>query len=356
MDVLNAVVVGCGRMGAEPSSRLQGLAQAGWLPISHAECVQAVDGLALAALCDVDATRLATRGRQYGVDALYTDYRAALRELRPAVVAVATRTPEKADIVLEACANGARALYVEKPLGNSLADVDRALAAAAAAGVVVGYGVNRRYHAVYRRARALLREGAVGEVTDVVVEHGRAQLLWAHPHSVDLALFLLGRTDVESVQAALADDTVARAGARVVDSDPVVEHAHFRFASGQSATIVRTGGTSVRVGGTLGTLTVHGDGAYIQISRASAENPAYFLDQQFHHVAPPVSATVTAFRELRAAVDDPAQLGVSPAEIEAGARMLMGCVWSHLEGGRPVDAREVPRDLVVTGRFRDLYA
>ena len=342
-------------MGAEPSSRLDGIAQAGWLPISHAECLQAVEGVRLDALCDVDPARLEVRRGQYGVDALYTDFREMLRERRPAIVAVATRTPEKGEIIREACAHGARALYVEKPLANSVAAAAEALAAASEAGAVLGYGVNRRHHATYRRARALLRDGIIGDVLDVVVEHGRAMLLWAHPHSVDLALFLLGRTDVETVQATLGADTVTRAGTFVVDSDPVVEHAHFRFASGQSATIVRAGGCTVRVGGTLGTLTVHADGAYIQVCRAGAENPAYYLEQQFYHSSPPTSATVTAFRELRAAVDGGAP-SITPEEIEAGVRMLVGCVWSHLEGSRPVAAREIPHELVVTGRFRGLYA
>ena len=38
------------------------------------------------------------------------------------------------------------------------------------------------------------------------------------------------------------------------------------------------------------------------------------------------------------------------------AGMLVGCAWSHHEGSRPVTAREIPRELVVTGRFRGLYA
>jgi hypothetical protein len=173
---------------------------------------------------------------------------------------------------------------------------------------------------------------------------------------MDLALFLLGTIDIESIQAILDPETVNQSSERMIDSDPVVEHAHLRFRSGQSATLVRARGCTVRVGGTKGTLTIHADGAYMQISRGTSANTSYFLEQTWEHMAPPISATITAFRELRQAIDEPSVVPIRPEEITTGALMLMGCAWSHLQGQRPIRADEVPHDLIVTGLHRGLHA
>ena len=53
----------------------------------------------------------------------YADYRQLLDALRPELVTVATRTPERADIIAAAVAAGARALHLEKPLCNSVAQL-----------------------------------------------------------------------------------------------------------------------------------------------------------------------------------------------------------------------------------------
>lgn len=354
--MLKAAVIGCGRMGAEPASRLEGAIPAGWLPMSHAEVLQQTEGVQLAALADRDRARLERHGAHYGVRSLYTDYRHLLEEVRPDIVTIATRTPGKADILRSACAAGAKAIYVEKPLANSLRECREALAAAAAAGTVVAYGVNRRYHAAYRKARELIREGEIGEILDVCLEFGRSQLLWAHPHGADLALFFLGADALVDVQATLSEETVNRQGARRVDSDPVVESACFRFGSGARCMITRLGGCNVRIGGSHGSLTVHADGAYIEICRAASSLPAYCLQRRLLHVSAPASATMTAFGEMVRAVRKRDAAPIPALDIEGGMAMLIGCVWSHLEGNRPVPAADIPADLVVTGRYGDAYA
>jgi scyllo-inositol 2-dehydrogenase (NAD+) len=73
MEKIKAAVIGTGRMGAEPSVRLAGRIPAGWLPISHAESVQAVEELELAAFADTDPARLKKMGSHYGVSNLFTD-------------------------------------------------------------------------------------------------------------------------------------------------------------------------------------------------------------------------------------------------------------------------------------------
>lgn len=354
--MLKAVVIGCGRMGAEPASRLEGLVPEGWLPMSHAECLQQTKGVELVGLADIDTALLERHGRYYRVTELHTDYRSMLEKLRPEIVCIATRTPAKAEIVRQACAQGAKGIYVEKPLANSLAECKTMLATASNNETTLVYGVNRRYHAVYRQARELIQNNAIGEILEITVEFGRAQLLWAHPHSVDLMLFFLGSTRVMDIQAQLSEFDLSREAQLIVDSDPVVEGALFNFESGAVGRISKAGGLNVRIAGSRGTLVIHADGTSIQIDRPRDGQKTYFLDHSFLPKQNIRSATLIAFEEMLLTINHSRPPQIAPSEIESGLRMLVGCAWSQMQGGRPVAANEVPDNLIVTGKCRGLYA
>ena len=84
-----------------------------------------------------------------------------------------------------------RVLWCEKPLASSLADAEALSAAAEARGVRVVVSHVRRWTPLWRRARALIEDGAVGRLRCVrIVMPNR---LWSvGAHAVDLALFLGG--------------------------------------------------------------------------------------------------------------------------------------------------------------------
>lgn len=291
-------------------SRPAGSFPPGWLPMSHAECIREA-GFDLVALCDVDPDRLSKAASTYGVPG-YLDFREMLTATRPDLVTIATRTPQKLEIV-EACKH-VPFLYVEKPLANSLQDCRRMLTRP------LGYGVNRRYHAVYRQARHMM-----SDAREIVLEFGRSALLWTHPHSMDLALFFLG-TDVIDVQARLT-----------ADDDPIVEHAYIRFAGGRSAVITMGAGCNVRLHGNDRTLSIHADGSWMQLRSGSG----YQLATETIHSPRSQSATVTALQELAAGIVIPRD------DVLTGMNLLFACVWSQLQGNRPVRLDEVPDDLRV---------
>ena len=102
----------------------------------------------------------AARGRAAARPA-YTD--AAEAFASPEVDAVVIAAPARfhADLVVAAAAAG-KGVFCEKPMGLALADVDRAIDAARAAGVVLQVGFNRRFAPDWRAARALLDDGTLG--------------------------------------------------------------------------------------------------------------------------------------------------------------------------------------------------
>ena len=97
-------------------------------------------------------------GRGYGVHGGGRGVRRA-----PEVDAVVIAAPARfhADLVVAAAAAG-KGVFCEKPMGLALAEIDRAIDAARAAGVVLQVGFNRRFAADWRAARALLDDGALG--------------------------------------------------------------------------------------------------------------------------------------------------------------------------------------------------
>src|SRR3954463_16504313 len=81
----------------------------------------------------------------------------------PDVDAVVIATPARthADLVIAATGAG-KAVFCEKPMAVTLADADRAIDAARAAGVVLQVGFNRRFAPDWAAARQLTDSGALG--------------------------------------------------------------------------------------------------------------------------------------------------------------------------------------------------
>ncbi|HVD31037.1 MAG TPA: Gfo/Idh/MocA family oxidoreductase, partial [Methylomirabilota bacterium] len=61
-----------------------------------------------------------------------------------------------------AAASAAKDVFVEKPIATTLAEADRAIAAAREAGVSLQIGFQRRYDSAYVEARSVVSSGALG--------------------------------------------------------------------------------------------------------------------------------------------------------------------------------------------------
>lgn len=381
-------VVGCGRIGAQPSSRIENDLPQGWLPVSHVESFLQIKGNHELALCDSDKNSVERWSAHYGVSCSYTDYRELFTKFQPDVVSIATRTPSKKEILFSACDAGVRGIYLEKPIANSLKGCHEILHKVQQSGCHLFYGVNRRYHESYRLAKQWIRNGVIGELQEINIEHGPSQLLWTHPHSMDLILFLIGSTELESVQARFSQTTFHRICENVIDSDPVLESAHFRFYNGVTANILRTRGLNVRIAGRDGILSILSNGECLEVQRRKRPDSSYFLEKYVENPKAEIGATVTALTELVNRVSqtqsngllnqplaksewenntptdhfarNPSlmapQTAISLKEIEIGTRMLFGCVWSHLKEGKVSSLSDVPEALEVTGRWEGFYA
>ena len=138
-------VLGTGRMGS-----------------FHAETLaRRLPGVQLAALADPApgaARRLADR---LDCPTAYTEAADLLADPRVEAVVIATPARTHADLV-EAAARAGKAVYCEKPMAITLADADRAVAAAEQAGVPLQVGFNRRYDPAFRAAHDKIADGGIG--------------------------------------------------------------------------------------------------------------------------------------------------------------------------------------------------
>jgi UDP-N-acetylglucosamine 3-dehydrogenase len=174
---------------------------------NHARVLHGLPGVRLAAVCDLDESRLAaaSEGRQV---LIYQDHAAMLRDQRLDAVVVATPERLHVPIALAAIEAGC-AVLVEKPLAPSYEEAAELVGAASAAGVPLMAGHIERFNPAVQKMRHLVQEGRAGDVLhlaarrtapmreraqDVNVIHDSAL------HDIDAMRYVLGE-EVDSVFA-----------------------------------------------------------------------------------------------------------------------------------------------------------
>jgi myo-inositol 2-dehydrogenase/D-chiro-inositol 1-dehydrogenase len=226
--VLRMGVIGAGRIGK----------------IHAANIATRTPGAVLTAIADVDIAAAEETAVCYGVSA-HTDYHDILTNEYIEAVAICSATDTHAQIIQDAASVG-KHIFCEKPIDLSLEKIDATLAAVEKAGVKLQIGFNRRFDANFRKVRAMISAGQVGEphilritsrdpapppIEYVKVSGG--MFLDMTIHDFDMARFLMG-CEVEELFVAAAvrvDPAIGEAG----DVDTAV--ITLKFANGAIGTI-----------------------------------------------------------------------------------------------------------------------
>lgn len=144
-DAVRVVVAGTGRIGAmharDLARRVPGARLVGVFDV-HAPAAEAV-------AAELDVPAVASLDDLLALDA--------------DAVAICTSTDTHVDVMV-AAAEAGRAIFCEKPISLSLAEVDRGLGAVEAAGVPLQIGFNRRFDPSHRAVAEAVAAGDVGEV------------------------------------------------------------------------------------------------------------------------------------------------------------------------------------------------
>jgi predicted dehydrogenase len=358
--IFTAAVIGCGRMGAFTSESVRRYAPACWLPLAHAEAIQSMPGLELQALADPQAGTLARAQQRYGVKQGFMDGAALLKAARPDLVGIATRTIGREALIAQAVECGVRALHVEKPLCNSVAELVALERLFCRDDLFVTYGAIRRHLQPYLHARALVESGVLGRLLEVQVNFGPGALYWTHPHSLDLLLFATRGRHVVTASARLSG-VVFDGDGHTVHSDPQVESASLMFSDGVEGRITRTPGCDLVFACERGQVIVENDGHAVLHRQSEGDDPYPVARPLALEAAGTVpTGTAAAMAHLLMCLrGDPEARGANAAlrqDVLMGQRLLFTLLQSHLEGGRAVAPAAVDLRLCVLARSGTLHA
>src|SRR5215471_9063747 len=115
---------------------------------------------------DIDTERGRLRAEAIGCP-FFVDHRTMLAALTPDVAVIATPPPHHAPIAIDCLQAGAHVL-VEKPLADEVGQGDRAIAAARAAGRLLGVNFPHRFRPAVEYARTLMMRGELGRIMRVL--------------------------------------------------------------------------------------------------------------------------------------------------------------------------------------------
>jgi predicted dehydrogenase len=341
-------VVGTGRVGAlwesDPPTGL-----------SHAGAFLLQPDCALVAGANRGRERLEEFGRRFGVRGLYQDYEEMLRRERPEIVCVATHPGSHAAIVRSAVRNGARAIFIEKPIALDLADCDQIIADCQSGGVLLSVNHSRRWYPIFRHARDLLDRGEIGDLVSMTgyCQGGKPSPAWQSEYEGPL---LHDATHLFDLMRLFAGDVAwvaATARRRTHTSYPVEDDsaALLQFHSGVSGvTLVNELTDYVRfeldVQGTKGTLSLGMSSFSIARARpagfeaARADAPGFEWQVLEREPLPAISSAqpfVLAARELLDALDGRATISSTGADGRASLEIIMAIYESQRRGNQPVE-------------------
>ncbi len=179
----------CGQPAPAPVG--VGLLGYGAIGHEHSRAVRAVDGLALAAVCDTSPERRAVASAAAGQVAVTASAEDLLTRDDVQLVVVSTPPNTHATWALRAIAAG-KHVVLEKPFALRTAEADEVLAAARAADRLAVVYQNRRYDPDSLALRRLVRSEAIGTVFSVetfVGGYGHPCNLWHSDQSVSGGAF-----------------------------------------------------------------------------------------------------------------------------------------------------------------------
>ena len=328
-----------------------------WLPYNHINAIQAAEGAILAAVCDVNESAAANAAQRSGLSTHYTDLNDMLRNEQLDAISIATRTRERLSIIEAAVAAGIKGIYCEKPVANSLEITDHIAEMIRDNNVHFIYGTRRRHMSAFRQAKSEIDAGNIGDLTGITVQFGRSMLFWTHPHSVDIASYFAGDTGIAYVQADLSLDPKS-VDDQLIDADPIVEFGNIVFDNDIHARIVVGTSWDVELSGTEGSISVQGNGSAIRLRHLlpGVGDKGWFPAEKNIVVENRPTGATAGFTALVNALNDGRDSGYNVNLAVANQEVLFGFVYSHLQDGARIRLPLERRDLVITGRYGDLYA
>jgi len=317
----------------------------GWnlLPFSHAGAYQRSPRTTLVAAADPNAERRAQFGARRGVDRLYEDYREMVEVEALDVVSISVPTRAHGDVAIDVAARGVKAIFLEKPIAQSLGEADRMMEAFRRYGTTVAVNHTRTWDPLYGAVRELITNGGIGAVHSVMA-HGREGALFGGTHLFDLIRSLLGR-EPEWVSGELEPGRVFDPGARGVIAFPDGIRAYANASESDPT------GLEVDIVGTEGRLRA-GNALYPEFWRVdrTEKRPAW-VRRGFPGVNDGRSAMVRAVEDLLDCAESGGKPLSSPTDARADLEIAVAFHLSDRAGGQRVAIPVTETEYVIEDRW-----
>ena len=170
MAKFKAGIIGCGGRGR-----------------GHAEGYAASPEVEIVACADPAEAARENLAEQFDVSQTYGDYREMLAREDLDFVSVCTWIGMHREMVIAAAESGARAIHSEKPMAPTWGDAKAMVQACGDHGVTITFCHQRRFERSFKKAKALVHEGAIGQL--IRVEGACPNLLDWGTHWFDMFFF-----------------------------------------------------------------------------------------------------------------------------------------------------------------------
>lgn len=227
MSELRVGIIGCGRPWKTAGAT--GFGMSHW----HARGYEAAPDCRIIALADLSEVNARAFQEEHGGDTIYSDYRAMLANERLDIVSICTWPQLHAEMVIAAAEAGVRAIHCEKPMAPTMGEARRMVEVCEARGAQLTFNHQRRFAAPFRRARELVRAGAIGQLQRM--EMRCIDLFDWGTHWFDMCHFYNDETPAEWVLG-----QIDLRSERVVFGIPLEGQglSHIKFANGVHALLI----------------------------------------------------------------------------------------------------------------------
>jgi predicted dehydrogenase len=164
---------------------------------AHVRGYEASPDAELVALADIKLENAEAFLEEHGGERIYTDYREMLEEGDLDIVSICTWPHLHAEMVIACAEAGVKAVHCEKPMAPTYDEAVEMAEVCATRGVQLSFNHQRRIGEPFRKAKALLDEGAIGDL--IRLEASCSNMFDWGTHWFDMLFFYNDETPVEWV-------------------------------------------------------------------------------------------------------------------------------------------------------------
>lgn len=197
-ESMTAAIIGLSWIGADPPGRASDPVLGTAIPYSHASAYAATPRITRLVGCDTSAAARAAFEREWSGRfpdvRTYADAGEMIADARPDILSVVTPDHLHARFAIDAMEAGVPRIFCEKPLAVTLGEADAIIEAASRTGSTMTVNYTRHWVPEIVEARAQVRAGAIGDLSQIVMQIGgpRMMLFRNLTHSLDLMSHFAG--------------------------------------------------------------------------------------------------------------------------------------------------------------------